>query len=70
MNDLVVGQRQDIILTGGVGDAECHLIVVEFSEIWIQFHVLQEIMHPAHVPLEGEAQAALFWIVGDKWPCG
>ena len=69
MNDLVVGQRQDIILTGGVGDSECHLIVVEFSEIWIQFHVLQEIMHPAHVPLEGEAETSLFRRFCDTRPC-
>ena len=70
MDNFIMGEYQNKVFTVKVSEAEGHLVVVEFAEVRVQLHVLQEIMHPAHVPLEGEAQAALFWIVGDKWPCG
>ena len=70
MNHFVVGQHQDEILTGGVGHAEGHLVVVKFAEIRVQFHVFQEIVHPDHVPFEFETKAAVFRSAGNHRPCG
>ena len=39
------------------------------SEIWIQLHVIKEIMHPSHVPLHGKSQSAVFRSSGHLWPC-
>ena len=65
-----MGQGQDVVFTGGIGDPEGHLVMVEFSEIWIQFHIFQKVMHPSHIPLEGKAQAALLRCLCDAGPCG
>ena len=32
------------------------LLWLSFSEIRIQFHIIEEIMHPAHVPFVAEIQ--------------
>ena len=37
-----MGQHQDEVFTGGVGDAEGHLVVVKFAEIRVQFHVFRK----------------------------
>ena len=70
MDHLVMGQGQDVVFTGGIGDPEGHLVMVEFSEIWIQFHIFQKIVHPSHIPLEGKAQAAFLRRLCDAGPCG
>ena len=70
MNDFIVGEYQDKVFAVKVGKTEGHLVVVEFAEVRVQLHILQEIVHPAHVPLEGKAQSAFLRIVGDKRPCG
>ena len=38
--------------------------MVVFSEVWIQLHIFQEIVHPAHVPFEGKAEAAILRAMG------
>ena len=44
--------------------------MVEFPEIRVEFHILQEIVHPAHVPLEGKAEAAFLRCLCDARPRG
>ena len=48
--------------------AKGQLPVVIMAEIWIALHVIQEIVHPAHVPLEVESKAAVILIAGDLRP--
>ena len=70
MHYLIMGQHQNIILTVSVAHGESHLVMVIFSEIWIQLHILQEIIHPAHIPLKSKAQPAIIHIFGHTRPCG
>ena len=62
MNHLIMGKYQHILLTICVSHGECHFIMVIFTEIRIQLHVFQEIVHPAHVPLQAEAQSLFLHI--------
>ena len=57
MDDFVVGQRQHEILGERVDHPERHLVVVPAPVHRILGHVLQRVVHPAHVPFEAEAQA-------------
>ena len=71
MDNLVMRKDQDKVLAVSVSNREGHLIMVIFSEIRIQFHVLQEVMHPSHIPFQAEAQAAVLGISGNQRPgCG
>ena len=60
MDHLVVGKYQDELLALGIEHAEGQLPVVVMAEIWIALHVIQEIVHPAHVPLEVESSPPSF----------
>ena len=51
-----MGQRQNEILVKGIEHAECQLIMVEFAVYGLVAHILQRVVHPAHVPLESEAK--------------
>ena len=70
MHHFVVGQHQDIVLAGEVGETEGHLVVVVLTEIRIQLHVFQEVVHPSHVPLKGESKAVVLRAVGHHRPRG
>jgi hypothetical protein len=59
VHDLVVADRQDEVLREGVVQAEGHLVVVVFAVHGILADVLERVVHPAHVPLEAEAEAAI-----------
>ena len=58
MHHLIMGQRQNIIFSTVVAHGKGHGIMIVFTEIGIQLHVFTEIMHPAHIPLKAEVQAA------------
>ncbi len=58
VHHLVVGQRQHEVLRECVQHAERQRGVVEASMHWIVRHVLEQVVHPAHVPFEAEAEAA------------
>ena len=60
-----MGKYQNKVLAVKVGETEGHLMVIKFAEVWVQLHILQEIVHPAHVPFKGEAQPALLRVVCD-----
>ena len=59
MHDLVVADGQDKILAERVEEAEGDLAVVARTEERVSLHVAEHIVHPAHVPLEVEAKAAI-----------
>ena len=58
VDHLVVGQGQHEVLGEGVPDAERELVLVPAAVHAVQAHVLQRVVHPAHVPLHAEPQAA------------
>ena len=71
VDHLVMGEYQNKFFTVCVEHAEGQLSVVVMAEVWITLHVIQEIVHPAHVPLEVESKSAIVLITGDLRPrCG
>ena len=58
VHDLIVAERQDEVLGEGVDEAERQLVVVPAPVDRILLEVRQRVVHPAHVPLEAEAEAA------------
>ena len=70
MDDLIVGERQDELLRVGVHHGEGDLIVVVFAVHGVLGEVLQGVVHPAHVPLQGEAKTTLFGGGGHARPGG
>ena len=69
VNDLVVGQRENIVLCTVVTHGKGQSIVVTLAHNGIEFHILAEVMHPAHVPLEVKAKPVVFGLRGDLGPC-
>ena len=70
MNHLIVRKYQNVFLTVVIAHGKCHLVVIIFTEIRIQFHVIQEIMHPSHIPFVSKIQTAIFGFSGYHRPCG
>ena len=70
MHDFVVAQRADEVLGKGVHDGEREQAVVAGAPRKIGLHVVQGVVHPAHVPLVVEAQAAVLRRIGHERPCG
>lgn len=70
MYHLVVGDRQDEMLGEGVEQAEGQLVVVIAPVQRVFADVRQAVVHPAHVPLMAEAQAALRHRTADAGPGG
>ena len=69
MHYLVMGQHQNIILAVGIGHGKGHHIMRALPEIRIQLHIFQEIVHPAHIPFEGEAQTIFLGAARHHGPC-
>ena len=61
MDNLIVREHQNVVLGKCIGHAEGHLVMVVFAEVWIELHVIEEVMHPSHVPFVGEMQAAVLY---------
>ena len=70
MHDLVVAQRANKVLGKGVHDGEREQAVVAGAPRKIGLHVVQGVVHPAHVPLVVEAQAAVLRRIGHERPRG
>ncbi len=62
MHYLVMRQRQDIILGTVIAHRKRQLIVVIFSEVWVKLHIFTVIVHPSHIPLEGETKSSILRI--------
>ena len=65
VHDLVVRQRQDEILGVGIGHREGQVVVAALAPERVERHILQHVVHPAHVPFEEEAEAAVVIGLGD-----
>ena len=59
VDHLVVAQRQDKVLRKCVGHGERQRVVVTLAVQGVQRHILQHIVHPAHVPLKEEPEPAV-----------
>ena len=70
VDHLVVGEGQDIVLREGVHQGEGDITVVELAKIGVQLDIVADVVHPAHVPLEVEAQAAVVHRLGHLGPGG
>ena len=70
VHDLVVAQRANKVLGKGVHDGERQQTVVAGAPRKIGLHVVQGVVHPAHVPLVVEAQAAVLRRIGHERPRG
>ena len=70
VHDLVVAQRANEVLGKGVHDGEGQQPVVARAPRKIGLHVVQSVIHPAHVPLVVEAQAAVLRRIGHERPRG
>ena len=55
---LVVREGEEEVLVEGVDEAEGQLVVVVFAVDGIVPHVAEGVVHPPHVPLQAEAEAA------------
>ena len=53
-----MGDGEEEIFSEGVEEAECNVILVEAAEDGFLFEVVEHVVHPAHVPLHGEAETA------------
>ena len=70
VHHLVVADGQHKVFAEGVEEAEGDLAVVAGPEERVGAHVADHVVHPAHVPLEVEAQAPILGGLGDQRPCG
>ncbi len=70
MHHLIMGQNQNIVLTVGIGHGKGHEVMGSFAEIRVQLHIFQEIIHPAHIPLERKSQAVPFRLIRHLRPGG
>ncbi len=58
VHHLVVRDRQHVVLAEGVDHPEGHVVVVVLAVHRFLRHVAQGVVHPAHVPLQAEAEPA------------
>ena len=70
VHDLVVAQRANKVFGKGVHDGEREQPVVAGAPRKIGLHVVQGVVHPAHIPLVVEAQTAVLWRIGHERPRG
>ena len=59
VHNFIVADGQDKIFTERIEEAERNFVMVAGTEQRVSLHVAEHIVHPAHVPLEVEAQAAV-----------
>src|SRR5262249_39205536 len=70
VHDLVVGEREDEVLEEGVVQAEKDLAVMMLAVDRIFADVFERIVHPSHVPLVAEPEAAPIHRPRYHWPSG
>ena len=70
MHHLVVGDGKDEILREGVHHGEGDVLVMVLAEPGVHLQVVAHVVHPAHVPLQVEAQAADIGGAGHHGPGG
>ena len=70
VNDLVVRNTEQEFLTVGIDHREGKLIMMSAAEHRIVFHILDEVIHPSHIPFIVKAKTVVLQIPGDLRPCG
>ena len=68
VHDLIMGKRKGEVLRKGIKHAEGQIVMLVFSMDRVMGHVGQRVVHPTHVPLEAETQAAQVGGPGDHGP--
>ncbi|MNO91649.1 hypothetical protein D3C76_832010 [compost metagenome] len=68
VHHFIVGNRQNEPLRPGVHQAEAQFVVMMGAVHRVLLNVVQRIVHPAHVPFIGKAQAALLRALADPRP--
>ncbi len=58
VHHFVVGQRQNEVFRKGVDEPERQIVVMMPPVNGVLLHVTEGVVHPPHVPLEAEAEAA------------
>ena len=53
-----------------IHDREGDVVVMKAAEDRIELHVMEEVVHPSHVPFEAEAQSAEIRRPRNAWPGG
>ena len=69
MYHFVMGKHKNVFLTLVITHGKSHFVVIILAEIRIKFHIIQEIMHPSHIPFITEIQSVIFHTAGDFRPC-
>ena len=70
VNDLVMREREDIVLGKGIHHRETELIVMPCPRIRVSREIIEGIMHPAHIPLMCKAETAFLDGMRYLGPCG
>ena len=70
VHDLVVRDRQHEVLAEGIKKTEGHLVVAPAAVDRVARNVVERVVHPAHVPLEAEAETAVVGRPRDAGKCG
>ena len=70
VHHFVMGQNQHEMLAVRVNHGKGQLIVVVGAEIGIIADIIEEIVHPPHVPLHGKTESVIVQIPGDLGPGG
>src|SRR3972149_2891396 len=69
MNHLVMRKNKDKVLSEGIQEAECQVIMLVFPVDRVLGEVAQCVVHPSHVPLQAEAKASQVCGPGYTSPC-
>ena len=70
MHDFVMGKRKQKVLLKSIEHAEGEIAMMMFAVYRVECHILQRVMHPAHVPLHSKTQASRIGRAGHGWPGG
>ncbi|MBG9885398.1 hypothetical protein ABE10_02110, partial [Bacillus toyonensis] len=65
VHDLVVADRQDVVLAERIHEGEGHLALVVATVERVALDVFQGVVHPPHVPFEAEAESGVVGRRGD-----
>ena len=68
MHHFIMGKRQHEVFREGIHEGEGHLVVIPFAVNGVKAHILQHVVHPAHVPLVIKAHTAHIDGFGDQRP--
>ena len=68
VHHLIVGERQDVVFRESVHHAEGQFVMIVGTVDRVERYVAEDVVHPAHVPLEVKAKASHIRGLGDQRP--